>query len=30
MVIDKNLIALGKLRYLKDPPGGEANAGASD
>jgi hypothetical protein len=30
MVIDKNLIVLGKLRHLKDPPGGEADAGAGD
>src|SRR4029077_3699224 len=28
MVIDKDLIVLGKLRYLKNTPGGQANAGA--
>jgi hypothetical protein len=30
MVIDKNLIVLGKLRHLKDPPGGETDAGTGD
>jgi hypothetical protein len=30
MVINKNLIVLGKLRHLKDPPRGKADARAGD
>jgi hypothetical protein len=30
MVIDKNLIVFGKLRHLKDPPGGETDTSAGD
>ncbi len=30
MIIDQNLIVLGKLRHLRDPPGGETDAGAGD
>src|SRR4026208_1150531 len=30
MIVDQNLIALGKLRHLRHAPGRQANAGAGD